>query len=149
MRKVTHSAKETKKIAARVARNILTRGPGKTARVVAFQGDLGSGKTTFVQGFFAGLGLKKRAASPTFIIVRRTKIGNKGKFKNVFHMDAYRLRRAADLTPLGFKAILKDPGNILLVEWAENIKRSIPRGALWVRMAHGESRADRIIDAKI
>src|SRR5579864_2248672 len=78
------------------------------AIVLALKGDLGAGKTTFVQGFFRGLGLKKRTPSPTFVIMRRHALPNHKTFLNIFHIDAYRLKKAADLQALGMENIFND-----------------------------------------
>jgi len=119
--------------------------------VFALQGELGAGKTTFVQGFLRGLGIKRRSASPTFIIFRRFRIGRKSlvvsrqSFRNVYHVDAYRIKKPRELLALGFKEILSDPQNIVLIEWAENIKRILPKETTWLRFAHGKKQNERTI----
>lgn len=144
MKKLTRSAGETRKIAAQIARKIVSRGPGKTAIVLALQGELGSGKTTFVQGFCEGLGLKKRAVSPTFVILRRTVL-NKDGFKNLFHMDAYRLKSGKETGPLELKKLFKKPENILLIEWAENIKSILPKSSIRIRFLHVKKEKERTL----
>lgn len=104
---------------------------------------MGSGKTTFVQGFLRGLGYKGRIASPTFVIWKRFGIKNP-RFKNVYHVDAYRLKTSADLDPLGFKELLRDPQNIFLVEWAGNIK-SILGKSKRIKFEHGKKENERKI----
>jgi len=116
------------------------------ATVVALQGNLGAGKTTFVRGFFRGLGLKKRAQSPTFIIMRRHSL--KRKFKNVFHMDAYRLKSAEQLEALEFGKIMDDPKNIILIEWPERIKKALPANTAWITFRHGKKENERSIIMK-
>jgi len=145
MRKTTKKAEDTKKIAGQLARKILKRGPGGGATVIALRGELGSGKTTFVQGFYSGFGLKKRAVSPTFIILRRTALKNKNGFKNLFHMDTYRLRSAGDTGPLGLKKLFKEPGNLFLIEWAENIKKALPKETAWIKFFHGKTDKERTL----
>lgn len=130
------------KIGAQFAREALRRrSKRRGATVFALQGDLGAGKTTFVQGFFKGLGLKKRAPSPTFIIMRRHALrghaGRPATFKNVFHIDAYRLKKAKDLAALDFQEIADDPQNIILIEWADRARGILPKGATWLVFAHG------------
>jgi tRNA threonylcarbamoyladenosine biosynthesis protein TsaE len=119
----------------------------KGALVIALQGDLGAGKTTFVQGFLKGLGIKKRATSPTFIIMRRYKIPSPAAngHSHLHHMDAYRLRTPKDVGPLGFKKILADPKNIVLIEWPENIKGALPRGTKRIVFKHGQKENERLI----
>ena len=84
---------------------MLVRKPGKKALVIALRGDLGAGKTTFTQGFFRGLGIKRNPISPTFVIMRRYALHAEG-FRNVYHFDAYRLKKEEDMEVLGVR---KDP----------------------------------------
>lgn len=110
----------------------------------ALEGDLGAGKTTFVQGFFSGLGTRKRPASPTFIIMRRQGL-KKGKFKNVFHIDAYRLKKPAHLEALGFREATASPENIILIEWADRVRSLLPKTTHWIHFKHGAKENKRTI----
>jgi tRNA threonylcarbamoyl adenosine modification protein YjeE len=139
----TKSAKETEALGALWANKILASGSGRTATVLALSGDLGAGKTTFARGFLRALGVR-RSASPTFILMRRHAI-RKGGFRHVFHMDAYRLSRVSELAPLRFKEVLKDPVNIVLVEWAPNIRKGLPKNSISIKFAHGERENERRI----
>jgi tRNA threonylcarbamoyladenosine biosynthesis protein TsaE len=126
------------------------KGAGKGAFILALQGDIGAGKTTFTQGFARGLGIKRRTASPTFILMRRFAIprGNSarvGLFKNFYHIDAYRLKKLDSLEPLGLREIFVDPVNIILIEWPEKIKKTLPRGTVWVKFKYGRKENERII----
>lgn len=155
------SARETKKFGEQSARRAVAKthtkgaphrgvsGERRTALTLALAGGLGAGKTTFVQGFFRGLGLKKAPASPTFIIMRRRPLRQNKYFSNIFHVDAYRLKKAGDMKLLGFKDILADPRNIVLVEWAEKIRRILPKDAVWLRFRHGKKENERHITAKL
>ena len=139
------SSAETKKIGRQLAKDILRRGPkGHGATVLALNGDLGAGKTTFVQGFMLGLGLKTRAVSPTFILMRRHKL-SRGGFENVYHADFYRLHSVKELAALDFAKISGEPGNILLIEWAEKIKKALPRGTTRILFSHCAEENDRKI----
>ena len=73
---ISNSAKETKNIAAKLALKILQKKPAKTAVILSLQGDLGAGKTTFLQGFAEGLGIKEKVLSPTFIVMKKLQITN-------------------------------------------------------------------------
>ena len=154
------SSKETELLGGAIARDVLrakTR-PKGGALIFALRGDLGSGKTTFVKGFFRGLGVKSRVKSPTFIIMRRSAI--RGKiFRNVFHIDAYRIRKTApaessrgtkpdDLFLIDFKSVASDPRNIIIIEWPENMKGIIPRGARRLEFLHGKKENERTIKYK-
>lgn len=66
---------------------------------------------------------------------------------SVFHIDAYRLKTPADLAALGFHEIAADPDNIILIEWAENVKRLLPKNTMWLRFSHGKKENERRIAA--
>jgi tRNA threonylcarbamoyladenosine biosynthesis protein TsaE len=137
------SSEETKRFGHEMAET-LVRKPGKMAVVIALRGDLGAGKTTFTQGFFRGLGIKQDPVSPTFVVMRRYKVPSK-HYKDIYHLDAYRLKKAEDLAVLGFEDILSDQKNIILVEWPENVKGVIPRDAVRMRFVHGRKEHERKI----
>jgi tRNA threonylcarbamoyladenosine biosynthesis protein TsaE len=129
------SSDETKKLGYDIARGL--KREKKCATVFALEGDLGAGKTTFVQGFLKGLGSKKRVTSPTFILMRRHALrsGHDGvtkKFKNVFHIDAYRLKNPEHVAALTLDVILNEPNNILLIEWPEQAKEFLPKNVTWI-----------------
>lgn len=141
----TKRSGETKKIAAALAGKILKSGPSqKGAKIIALVGDLGAGKTTFAQGFAKALGIKSRMTSPTFLIFRNYGIKKSG-FHTFFHMDAYRINSAKELAPLGFKEALKEPGHIFLIEWADRIKKLLPKDSIWVHLRHGRKTSERTI----
>jgi tRNA threonylcarbamoyladenosine biosynthesis protein TsaE len=130
----------------------LASGILKTAAVFALQGDLGAGKTTFTQGFLKGLGSKKRATSPTFVLMRRHALGGgrsadtaQKKFKNVFHIDAYRLKGPGHLAALDLGVILNEPRNIILIEWPEQAKKFLPKNTIWVKFKYGKKENERTI----
>ncbi len=123
----THSARETQKIGRLFAREILhSHIEHYGALVVALEGDLGGGKTTFAQGFARGLGVREKVASPTFIIMRQHNL-RKSDFRIFVHIDAYRVEKVHELHVLGWQDILKDAGAIVLVEWANRIRRILPK----------------------
>jgi len=133
------------KIARRIARLPLRDG---RAQIVTLAGNLGAGKTTFIQGFARGLGLRARITSPTFVIMKRHAL-KKGKYRNLFHLDAYRMNRMEDLLPLGMADILSEPRNIVLIEWAANVKSPLLSGAHALSFAHGAREDERRITARI
>ena len=99
--------------------------PGKTAQVFCLKGDLGAGKTNFLQGFGKGLQIKEKIQSPTFIIMSRFPLKDQ-KFKDFFHLDCYRLETADEIIQLGFNEIINNPQNIVAIEWPEKIEQVIP-----------------------
>ena len=137
-------------LAGRLFGEIIRDKAKKTPRplVVAIVGELGSGKTTFVKGLFKGIGIKGRIFSPTFIIYRRFSVENKVKsFKNIFHIDAYRLKKK-EATVDQLSKILAGPQNISIIEWADKIKQIVPSSAFWLIFEHGRSINERIIKIK-
>ena len=129
---ISSSEVQTRSVAKVLAAACLERPRDNGALVVALEGELGSGKTTFVQGFAKGLGIKGKILSPTFILLREAAIWHPF-FKTLYHIDCYRLDNPAqELLHLGFKKIISDPHNIVVVEWADRIKKILPKNALWV-----------------
>lgn len=105
----------------------------KPGSVVCLEGDLGAGKTTFVQGLAKALGAPGRVTSPTFCIVQEH-----GK---LVHMDLYRLNSEADVIDLGWEDFLAQ-GAILAVEWPERAGRLIPENAIHVRFRQGKENSE-------
>lgn len=98
----------------------------KSAIVFGLNGDLGSGKTTFVQGLAKGLGIKSTIPSPTFIIVRRYII-NTVSFNSFYHIDLYRLEdKKGEFDNLGLNEIFADSHNFIVIEWVHRFKQYLP-----------------------
>jgi len=95
------------------------------AVVVALHGDLGAGKTTFVQVVARALGVTSAVVSPTFIIQKRYPLEGQ-IFSNLIHIDAYRLESAEQLSVLDWDDIVRDSSNLICVEWAENVEKILP-----------------------
>ena len=129
---VSNSPNKTQRIGNILAREVLEDFSRDRAVVLGLTGDLGGGKTTFLQGFALGLGLKEKVLSPTFIIFRRNKIEKSPTFKNFFHFDCYRIRKPKEILSLGFKDIISDPRNIVAIEWAERLGKIIPRSTVFL-----------------
>lgn len=96
--------------------------------VVALTGDLGAGKTAFVQGIAFGMGIRGRVTSPTFTIVNEYE----GPIP-LFHVDFYRLEHAAELINIGFEEYF-ERGGVVVVEWAERFVDALPADRLDVRI---------------
>lgn len=101
----------------------------KGAEVVLLYGDLGSGKTAFVQGVAKYLGIKDKIISPTFVIEKIYKLPRKHNFKHLIHIDAYRLDSPSEMLALGWDDIVASSDNIIFVEWPEKINEILPPGA--------------------
>lgn len=164
------SSAATEKLGENLAKKVLARKLQKHATIIGLSGELGSGKTTFIQGFFRGMGLRKRALSPTFILMRRIKLKKKKVtplevspsakggtaaadrdgllltgFRHLFHIDAYRLRKPKELLSFGLGHAFRDHETIILIEWADKLKRMLPRNTIWVNFKHGRKERERII----
>lgn len=144
MKIVSKSVKETQAVAAKLAKKILIKKSfADHAIVIALSGNLGAGKTTFIQGFAKAFGVKCRVTSPTFILFRKHKLP-KSRF-HLYHFDLYRIRKIKELETIGFKKILAEPSNIVLIEWSEKVKRVLPRDTIWVEFNYGRKETERII----
>ncbi len=119
----TRSPDETQALGERLGRALAA------GDVVALSGELGAGKTAFVQGLARGLGVAGRVSSPTFTIVNE----HQGRVP-LFHVDFYRLERAAELDAIGFDDYFAR-GGVVVVEWGDRFPAALPRERLEVRIA--------------
>ena len=127
---ITRKKSETVRLGSGLAKEILEKGPQKNqAIIIGLKGDLGSGKTTFLQGFAKGLGIKKKILSPTFLIMKKFPL-MKSDFLSFYHLDCYRVQKEKDVLDLGFKEILSNPQNIVAIEWSDKIKEILPKNKL-------------------
>ncbi len=139
----TRGAKKTQKLAADLARKIVKLKPQKHARVFALEGELGAGKTTFIQGFAKALKIRQRITSPTFVLMRHYKMETRD-WKLLVHIDAFRLKDWHDLVSLGIKDIFANPGNIILIEWAERVQPILPKKHTRIHIDHLEKNTRKI-----
>ena len=140
----SHSLKTTRRIAKELGITILESPERKKAFVVALKGELGAGKTSFVQGLAKGLGVKGNVLSPTFLIVKSYKL-QATNYKLFYHIDCYRLKNPKELLDLEWKKIIQNPNNIVVIEWAGRVKSIIPKDALWISLSHGNELIKRNI----
>ncbi len=119
---ITHSAEETRALGERIGRTLAA---GAT---VALVGELGAGKTAFVQGLARGLGISGTISSPTFTIVKE----HDGPTP-LFHVDFYRLERAGELAAIGFDDYF-ERGGVVVVEWADRFWDALPKDRVEVRI---------------
>ncbi len=132
---ITKNEKETKDFAEKMAEDILSIENKKNkATILALEGVLGAGKTTFTQGFASGLQIKEEVKSPTFLIMKEYDLSFKNSnFKKFYHIDCYRLEDGNSLGDIGLLEILKKKENLLLIEWAGNIKKILPKDSIKVK----------------
>lgn len=127
---ITKNAEETFELGRKIGSSL------KGGQVLAFSGELGAGKTTFIQGLAKGLGIKNKIVSPTFILMR--------SYGNFYHLDLYRLEGNIEkqVEELGLFDLIKGGNNILAIEWAEKIKDELPKNTTWINFTNldGERR---------
>jgi tRNA threonylcarbamoyladenosine biosynthesis protein TsaE len=137
----TSNANQTKKLGIGLAKKMMKRTPLKRALILALRGGLGGGKTTFLQGFAKGLGVKEKILSPTFVILKR--------FGRFYHVDCYRVEKPKELLALGFKEIVANSKNIVAVEWADKVKKIIPEDAVWLSFEFiGKNKRKIVVELK-
>ncbi|HVS79946.1 MAG TPA: tRNA (adenosine(37)-N6)-threonylcarbamoyltransferase complex ATPase subunit type 1 TsaE [Candidatus Paceibacterota bacterium] len=117
--------------------------PGHSARIVALYGDLGSGKTSFAQGVASCLKVGEQVQSPTYVIEKIYKTKHSA-FKKLVHIDAYRLESSKELEKLGWRDLIADPDNLILVEWPERVADLMPDNADIVRFEFVDENARKI-----
>ena len=134
---ITTSSAQTKKLGQMLAKEL------HGGEIICLSGDLGSGKTTFTQGILKGLRVKGPFTSPTFNIIKAYKI----KSYSVYHVDAYRIN-SKDLIDLGWKDFAGKPNALVIIEWAERVKKIIPASALWINFEWISDKERRLIIGK-
>lgn len=142
MKIATKSKQETQLLGKKIARGIVVaiagaRSPKAGARVIALHGNLGAGKTTFVQGLAKGFGIAASPKSPTFIILQIFPVRTKGRSGwALAHLDAWRIKKARELELLGIRKLFRDPKAIVVIEWPEKIKNILPKDTVWIHFRH-------------
>ena len=127
----TTSLKETRKLAETFLEKLKAQ---KEAIVIGLSGDLGSGKTTFVQAVAKELGITEHVTSPTFVIMKKYGIKH-FHFNTLVHIDAYRLESGAELAALAFSGIVGNPKNIIFIEWPERVREVLPKNIVIIEFA--------------
>jgi tRNA threonylcarbamoyladenosine biosynthesis protein TsaE len=128
---VTKSPEDTREMAAALAPL------AKAGDLVLLGGDLGAGKTTFVQGFGRALGVDEPITSPTFVLMRNYP----GRLK-LFHVDVYRLDHLQEVVDLGISELIDTEG-VALVEWGDVAEPALPADFLDVRIEYGDGDDER------
>ncbi len=123
MKRTTKNLEETYALAAELLPEFEKLAAGGSV-LVGLRGDLGSGKTSFVQGIARALGVAEHVTSPTFVLEKLYEISSPKTFSRLVHIDAYRLEGNHDLDGLGVADLLKAPSNLVLVEWPEHVQLS-------------------------
>jgi tRNA threonylcarbamoyladenosine biosynthesis protein TsaE len=94
--------------------------------VLALHGDLGSGKTTFMQGLAKGLAIERNIISPTFLLMRTYSVKYK-HIQTLYHLDMYRIETEAEAVDLGLHDLMGDHSNIVAIEWPDIVANILPK----------------------
>lgn len=125
---VSHSAEQTRRFGLRLGAFLQ---PGD---IVCLEGELGTGKTCFVQGIGRGLGISQPITSPTFTLI--AEYNSPSPAPVLYHIDLYRLDAPIDeALGLGLEDYLYGDG-VCVIEWADRIRSTIPPERLWIRLRH-------------
>ena len=125
MKSLSKGPAETRDFAKTILESL---SPSSKATILALEGELGAGKTNFAQEVGHILGVTENMHSPTFVIMKIYSIDWKG-FKNLIHIDAYRIEKESELEHLGWQEMINEPENLILIEWPENVPGLIPSDA--------------------
>jgi tRNA threonylcarbamoyladenosine biosynthesis protein TsaE len=170
---LTKSPAQTRKLGKTLASELLKKAKGekrtglflseeflktrskKVAFIVGLEGDLGGGKTTFLQGFAKRLGIKERVLSSTFVILRKFKVpillnsrSNLRRFASLYHIDCYRIQKPKEILDLGLEEVISNPQNIVFIEWSDKIKKFLPKKALILKFQFINKNSRRIWPTK-
>lgn len=138
---ITHSPEETKQIAATLAENF------QGGEVLGLVGELGAGKTKFVQGLAKYLEVENTVNSPTFVLMKPYPTHHK-KCKLLVHIDCYRLNSPKELLQLGLEEYLNDKRCLTVIEWADKIEKILPEKTIWIKFKLGKNIEEREIEIK-
>jgi tRNA threonylcarbamoyladenosine biosynthesis protein TsaE len=106
-----------------------------TRKVIAFNGSMAAGKTTFIKALCAQLGVQESTTSPTFALVNEYETANN---ETIFHFDLYRIEHPEELLDMGFEDYVYS-GNFCFIEWAEIARPLLPDNTLWVTLSIDET----------
>lgn len=139
---ISVSVSETQKVAKDLVKKL------KHGGIVALYGELGSGKTTFVQGSAKSLKIKEKVQSPTFVIVKEYKIdvsSIKYKVLRLIHIDLYRVKSVQEAKDIGITEYFNQPGTITFIEWPEKIEKLLPKKTIKIEFEHVDENKRKIV----
>ena len=136
---ITNSAKETKNLAKKIAKNF------DGGKVLALSGELGAGKTHFTKGLAEYFKVSQTITSPTFVLMKPYKTGNK-KIKQLVHVDCYRLDSEEELQAIGLEEYFDKNDCLTVIEWAEKVKSILSNKTIWIKFKLGRNENQRIIE---
>jgi tRNA threonylcarbamoyladenosine biosynthesis protein TsaE len=135
---ISRSTEQTRRLGMRLGALI------KSGDILCLEGDLGSGKTTLVQGVVSGWGSLDGVSSPTFVLVNVYRHPEGGK---LYHLDAYRLKDWREAEDLDLDAMFES--GAVIIEWADRIKEALPGENLWIKFSFvGDDQRDLVFRAQ-
>jgi len=138
---LTKSEKQTIALGKKITNNL------KGGEILALTGDLGAGKTTLIKGIAKGLGIEKIITSPTFVLMKIYTIKpKKSKIKILVHIDCYRITSAQEIDDIGALEYFNDANTVVVVEWADKIKKILPKKIININLNLGKNPDYRNID---
>ncbi len=146
--------RELSEFAGNVLATIWLDGAKEHATILALEGQLGAGKTTFVQALARRLGIKESVQSPTYVLMKSypldgplTSFGEKRRFNRLVHIDAYRLENPQEFNTLKPEEFLNDPKAFVVVEWPQKLGTLLPKPDFTVRFSsEGAGEGERFIE---
>ena len=140
-KRVVSSVEDMQRVAAGVAQGL------RGGEVLLLYGELGAGKTAFVQGLAAALGVTEQITSPTFTIVGDYVVRNHPTIRHFVHVDLYRLEdtAAADPAIREVLAQVSQPDRVTAIEWADRLGETVPPEGRRVRFAYGAKADQRVV----
>ena len=137
---ITNSEKQTITFGEKFAAQL------KRGAVLGLIGELGAGKTQFVKGLAKGLGIKNNISSPTFVLLKTYNFQLTTHSSRLIHIDCYRLSIPEELADIGWQELIKDKNNIIIVEWADKIRKIMPKDTRWIKFSIGKKDNQRKIN---
>jgi tRNA threonylcarbamoyladenosine biosynthesis protein TsaE len=133
MKYISESEKDTYAFAQKIAKTL------KGGEVIGLIGELGAGKTTFTKAIAKDLKIKKNITSPTFVLMKAYPVKLTGsKIKHLVHIDAYRLKTNANILSIGIEEYFNRPDTVVIIEWADRIKKTLPKKTKYITINHKE-----------
>lgn len=137
---VSKSIVDTRKLAQNFIRKL------RSGKVIALYGDLGSGKTTFVQCVAKELEIKEKVQSPTFVLVKSYNVKLKAyNIKKLIHADLYRIKSEREAKEIGLVEYFNQPDTLVFIEWPEVMEGLLPQDTIKIKFQHGQKENERKI----
>ena len=134
----TFTLDELHKISHEIVAFITKQKNNLSSTVLCLHGDLGAGKTTLVQHIAKHLGVSQHMQSPTFTILKNYPCQENSTWKNLIHIDAYRINHDSELQRLSWDNYVQNPNNLICIEWSENVPGLIPESAIHIYLNHAD-----------